>query len=391
MESTEEIIKNNIAKMIIEEQKAAAAGFTTEEQKLVEWFDNHSDNKLAKRVEENMPCPLLHDKSGNGMFSTGDFCAIKSQVGHGKTQACALVAISALGFGSDFGLKATQDDCGVWYIDTEMNGARTLKFRDRVLTMTRNSKNFHCTNLNDCSADEMELDEQKFRQTLHLVIKRLRINNPDQSMIFIIDTLTKFVEDPNDLKECKKFIQDLARWASQYRVCIVSTIHENENSAGGKMTGHLGSYVMRYAREVYRPKYDKETGVFTMSNRTGNGGTKYTDGPGVEDVSWRIQNDVFVPAEPSKKGDKQSSNNVTWKDLWRPRFEKVFGRDEVLNYTELSIRLANTKDETEKPYCRSTDSAKPQIKHATAEGILCKITYPNVKQGYKLVKDGEVG
>lgn len=391
MERQKEIIENDIMKQLTEEQKTAAAGFTTEEQKLVEWFDNHSDDKLAKRVEENKPCPLLRDKSGNYMFSTGDFCAIKSQVGHGKTQACALIAISALGFGSDFGLEATQDNCGVWYIDTEMNGARTLKFRDRVLTMTCNSKNFHCTNLNDCSADEMELDAQTLRQTLNLVIKRLRINNPDQPMMFTIDTLTKFVEDPNDLKECKKFIQDLAHWASQYRVCIVSAIHENENSVGGKMTGHLGSYVMRHAREVYRPKYDKETGVFTMSNRTGYCGTKCTDGPGVEDVSWRIQDDVFVPAEPSKRGDKQSSNDVTWKDLWRPRFEEVFGRDEILTYTELSTHLVNTKDETGKPYCSSKDSAKPQIKRATDEGILCKITYPTVKQGYKLVKDGEVG
>lgn len=270
-----------------------------------DYFIQHSDAALHEYALQHPPRPVIRNHVGQGMLHCGDIVCIKAQVGQGKTQACSILAAAALGGAHSLGLDAT-GDCDVLYFDTEMSMTLTDALQQRVSKMCNGSKNLHVCNVNDGEMDaRVKADFVKFIIT-DTIASRATTSRPiDTPLLVFVDGVAELVEDTNDIYECKHFASAWTSFAAAFPVVIVFVIHENQGQDNGKMTGHLGSYLMKKAREVYRVKRQGRSAVFTLSNSSSD--CKYTYGSGLPDFSWQLDENG-MPTSANSLVEEQTLN-----------------------------------------------------------------------------------
>lgn len=296
---------------IVREQKDRQAGLNIEdenEQKCLDFVFKNSGRQLRLEAQQNPKLPLIRNFAGQGMLHLGDLHFIKSQPGNGKTQACSLLAVAALGGGDVFGLMGQEADAYVYYFDTEMAPPNTVAFEDRVRAMLGKARRaeaaerFTAINFVKSTMDDGTLITAKLRwEIVEIWMKYHERQHAAAPALIILDGVAQFFDDINDQVESCTFYNHLASFCATHRATVLCVLHENQGSLNGKMRGHAGSIGLQMAREVYGVK---RTGkVFTLFNPGSSQGCKYTYGASLPNISWSIAPDnTLLPAEkPSKK------------------------------------------------------------------------------------------
>lgn len=82
----------------------------------------------------------------------------------------------------------------------------------------------------------------------------------------VIDGVADLVDSVNDEAACKKVVDDLKKWASQYNCAIICVIHENKGSS--TIRGHLGTILqIKAATVITVEKLDEENPVSAVKPR----------------------------------------------------------------------------------------------------------------------------
>lgn len=290
------------------EQKDLQAGFNVDKQKLLDFLHKNSGSQLRLEAQLNPKLPLIRNFAGQGMLHLGDIDFIKSQPGNGKTQACSLLAVAALGGGDVFGLVGQVADVHVYYFDTEMAQPNTVAFEDRVRAMLAKAQRkeaaerFTAINFVKGALDDGTAITAKLRWEMVETLMELHARKyASAPALIILDGIAQFFENINDLTESCAFYNHLASFCAMHRVTVLCVLHENQGSLNGKMRGHAGSIGLQMAREVYGVKRSGK--VFTLFNPGSSQGCKYTYGASLPSISWSIAPDsTLLPAEkPTKK------------------------------------------------------------------------------------------
>lgn len=354
--------------------------FPFSEREITDYLEQHSNESLVEYAKNNPLRPNLFSSDGQGMFMTSTITAIKSQAGQGKTKSCCLLAGSMLGGGHDFGLDYAPGKVIVRMFDTEMPEQLTADIYKSVNHMApmpcHDASLFFVTNLVNTTYVGMEnkvvrefwCPQKKESFILNTIIQDCAmIFGTDHRLVYFIDGVAQLVDDPNDMEECKEFSERWIRFVSDKPICVCFIIHENQGkqNENGKMTGHLGSYIMKQAREVYRTARPNHGDIFTITNNSDD--CKYTYGARLPDVNFSIDsNGFFIPADsPASAANerKAATRRGTLEENFKSAFE--FCNASVLSYTSLKMAYTTISKSSERTATRA-------IKEAWALGILAQ-------------------
>lgn len=223
---------------------------------------------------------------GIGFAPLGGIQSVTGQAGNGKTMMIAqfIAAILEGEFGQlRYNLKETRPTPKVLYIDTEMEEANTIAFKNRVLTISNRVvgeeyDDFIVVLLRDVSSEQKGIPSAVERW--RLVLKAIYEFRPT---VAFIDGLLDVVADFNDNVLCQETIYKCMQVASHYGISLWCLIHQNPGS--DKMVGHLGSFIERKCTDIFSVKKEKDeyTGdvSFTVSQ-------KKTRGRDIEDWKFRV-------------------------------------------------------------------------------------------------------
>jgi hypothetical protein len=117
------------------------------------------------------------------------------------------------------------------------------------------------------------LSSQERREALFSKAYHLAKQGPMR--FIILDGVADFVDDVNDQRECKPFVDRLFKMCDELDCVIACTIHTNpaiKQSDQAKATGWLGTILANKATNVFLLMKDNDTEVTTITTRAGRHG-----------------------------------------------------------------------------------------------------------------------
>jgi hypothetical protein len=206
---------------------------------------------VGRRVginEELDPYSDVITFKGKSFLSIGNVSAIVAPPGSGKSNVMDAIAAVAINPNCDgLGFKVNTYGKKVFHADTERSKNDARKGAKRTaarVDITRYPELVEDGNFLKGYYFEM------FKEVPDTIIRRKKVHRAIMSgeyKVILLDGLTDFMEDPNDLKEAQKVLSWLGAMASKYEVAILVTIHDNPktNGAKGAPRGHIGSELHR--------------------------------------------------------------------------------------------------------------------------------------------------
>lgn len=303
----------------------------------------HSNLELGEYAKAHPLCPNILSSDGQGMFYTNSITAIKSQVGQGKSKSVRLLSAAALGGAHELGLDAAPGKVVIRIFDTEMPWglvADTYKVVDRMAPIPRKDNSYFGVTTFMPRDDEKPMTPlEKETMIMNIIIRDCtEMFGTDTRLLYFVDGVAQLVDDPNDMDECKPFVERWLSFVSSKPVCVCFIIHENQGKQGesGKMTGHLGSYIMKQAGEVYRTA--RKGDIFTISNNSDD--CKYRYGARLPDVNFSIQgtfeNETYVAADSPRDVRQENKEIAKYQSLSKNLREAFkFCNSDELSRTQL--------------------------------------------------------
>ena len=137
-------------------------------------------------------------------------------------------------------------------VDTEQSNYdfyRQNKFLKKLIKKNKNPPNFLAYLFR-------QYDPEVTIQAIFEIIEK------ERPKILFIDNLTELCNDPNNIIESKKLIQNLKTITAKYNIGIVCLLHLGK---GNNFTlGNLGSYADRASQSVLKVTIDKDTDITTL-------------------------------------------------------------------------------------------------------------------------------
>ena len=309
--------------------------------------------RLASRIisitKDYPEIDFLLEKEGVGCISAGDIVVLKGKAKAGKTTAI-ICLISALLKGEYLGFKAVKNDAKVMFVDTEQNPVNTSIMAKKV----------HC--LCGFASDH---DHPRFRvfnfrsddpsERCRLLNEAVKFFTPD---LLIIDGAKDLIEgsDINDPKSSGKSIQLLMTLTKNYRLAILTTLHENKGDAN--LRGHVGTELLNKCSECWQVRKNEE--IFETEQ------TECRNEPAAG-FSFTFNNEKLpVQAEHTPKKSPTELVDQRIKE----NFMLCLPQGTYIRYSDLRNRYMSTAG------CSGT-SADNHIKRAFNKGWLKKDLYGN--------------
>lgn len=335
------------------------------EDEVSKFLNSHSNLELGEYAKAHPLCPNILSSDGQGMFFTNSICAIKSQVGQGKSKSVRLLSAAALGGAHDLGLDAAPGKVVVRIFDTEMPWglvSDTYKIVDRMAPIPRKDDSyFGVTTFMPRDGERPMTPLEKESMIMSIITADCTaMFGSDTRLLYFVDGVAQLVDDPNDMDECKPFVERWLAFVSSKPVCVCFIIHENQGKQGesGKMTGHLGSYIMKQAGEVYRTA--RQGDIFTISNSSAD--CKYRYGAKLPDVNFSIQgsfeDEVYVSAD-SPQAAANEKKAATRRGLLESNFKNAFAfcNTSLLTYTRLKTAYTAVTKSSDRTSTRAIKDA----------------------------------
>ena len=210
--------------------------------------DNISEGLKARIIDlstETSGIEFLFKKDGTGCIPVGDIVVVKGKQKAGKSTLIACWA-TALLKGEYMGFTAMKKDCKVIYVDTEQNPANTNILVKKVHSLCcfpvhQNHTQFTAINLRG----DTPMERIKF---VYEAVKKLK---PD---LLILDGAKDLINggDINDSKSSSEIVQSLMTLTKNYRLSIVTVLHENKNDTN--LRGHIGTELLNKCSECWQVK-----------------------------------------------------------------------------------------------------------------------------------------
>lgn len=356
-------------------RKLCPDDFEFDDNQLGEITDFNSNDALVEYTKKHPKQPCLLASDGQGMLMTSSIAAIKSQPGQGKTKACCLLAAGALGGAHEFGLDPVQDKVIVRYFDTELPKQMTCESYNIIKHLApmpcHDASLLFMTNLVSVILGTKKDSSEEFFDTpwppqkiekfiMSMAVRDCAITyGTGARLLYIVDGVAQLVDDPNDMQECKQFTERWCHFVNDKPVCVLFVIHENIGKANenGKMIGHLGSFIQKQAREVYRTARPGHGDIFTITNNSDD--CKYSFGARLPEVDFSIDKDGFlVPAEsPTSVANEKKA--ATRRGILEDNFKSAFTfcHSSRLNYTSLKTAYSAVSKSSERTASRAIKDA----------------------------------
>lgn len=281
------------------------------------WFDTDISGTLLDVTKERVKPNFLLSSNGIPFAELGDIMCITGQAGNGKTALLSLFmgAVLTGQIGRiRYELSANTPKPRIIYIDTEQGERHTMRISDRISAMAgwnkyQPSGQFEARRLRNITATE-----ERWRTILQIVYEAS--TQEIKPIIVVIDNLQDTIDNPNDLEKCKSHIYKCMALATHYEVSLWLVIHQNPNAdlkgnVYAKMMGHLGSYAVMKATNVWCCQKDKEafppcfTATQTKARDKDVMAIKFNI---VDDPTYKI--DIPVPIETPKPDTPKDPEQV---------------------------------------------------------------------------------
>lgn len=267
--------------------------------KIIQAEDDPNLIDLSKRY----PLPEFTFKIGGiGTIPLGDIFAIKAKSKHGKSFLASIFAASALGC-EDFGGSLIEGNAPnrVLYFDTEQNERNTAAIARRVHRLIGQSTSLNAYQLFEAhNMREMKIEE-RLLYIQSILIKCFCDHRPRPTII-IIDGIADLIVDFNDIPSSQQLIQDMMSLSSTFNIAIGCILHTNKAKADNNMKGHLGTFLVQKASDVFEVVKKDET--FYVEE------TECRNRP-ISDFAFEIEDDgkgVVFPVLASGSKEKDNGN-----------------------------------------------------------------------------------
>lgn len=204
----------------------------------------------------------LLDVGGVGIFKTKNLHAVTAVAGQGKTQFLKLISGAFLNPQGVGYIRPTAAGQKVLYIDTEQELSDIKSFCRAVRTLAPETFSKHTFEMHSM----INHDTRARRARYVNLVKR---SNAD---LVIIDGVTDFMQNTNDIEETTSLRDELKILANQCNCAIVLVIHQNEsseNDKASKMRGAVGSELARKVSNSFYVSNIMQDGVkvFKVENK----------------------------------------------------------------------------------------------------------------------------
>ena len=189
--------------------------------------------------------------------------------------------------------------------------------------------------------------------------------------ILVLDGVTDFISDVNNLSESQDFLARLNSYMSSYNFAVIATIHKNSNDDNGKARGHIGSELLRKSGSVFQLAKTQNTHQFfddteqeqvrTLSNDFRHGKNRFGKDNLSTYFAWNDKERMFTSCEVSDVAPKTAS----YQQKLITALNTIFDKEINIGYSDLLTEYVKLTGKAE-------SSAKRHISEATKKEILIK-------------------
>jgi hypothetical protein len=173
----------------------------------------------------------------------------------------------------------------------------------------------------------------------------------------LIDGIGDLCADPNDPGESFALVHELHALAIAHECTIVTVLHENPGSEGGKTRGHLGSQLERKAETNLRLAKDKEGVTTIWAERARHCYLPRESGPC---FAWSDEKRMHISVGTA--GEVKRAAN---RGRMESEADSAFGGESAVTYSDLVTAIMDALNVMDR-------AAKNRIKTWLAEGIIRK-------------------
>jgi len=216
-------------------QNAIKRLYESEPSSDIKWINGNSVKTSESDIVHFMEKPFV---------SSGNIATIIAPPGTGKSNVCDVICSAAVRDDIDtLGFDVNPYGKKVLYLDTERSHNDSIKGWSRMQQRVgethhrRLEERVNMGRLKEASIDERVM-------TLENLVAS------GEYKLIVLDMVTDFVNNDNDMEETGEFVTLLTRLASKYDVGIIATIHDNPTNGKEKATGVIGSRLMKKSETV---------------------------------------------------------------------------------------------------------------------------------------------
>lgn len=263
-----------------------------------EWMD-------LNVAERNL---TLVSKSGMHLITRGSTNAIMGIKGVNKSRLGQSIAAALIGnqFNKLELKKEINKPVVLCWVDTELNKEEFLTAKKRIMRLAGISEHDYNSFL------PISLIAYSFETRLsylNQIIEMVPEDFPDHHVVFLIDTISDFVRNYNDLEASGDLVQLLKTTTNKHDCTIITVIHEVYSAgAGSKAKGHLGSELERAISTQLRiSRHYSFFKVEDLKNRNGKRLDRFFIDYCDETEGLKLVDEIYekkVNGRPSSVGDE---------------------------------------------------------------------------------------
>lgn len=210
-----------------------------------EWVSIDNSDLYLSGDEPYQEPKFVLSRNGIKFAPRGDIHAVTGVAGSGKTWFLDQLMAAVLGGecgGLRYELSEEIPDPVVLYIDTEQAHDQTVLTMHRVLSLIGWPVGTRHPRFKVLALREVPEAQERWRRVLKAIYEV-------RPTVCFLDGTLDLIDDFNDNEKCSRLVYKAMQCASHYGISIWCLAHENP--FGGKMTGHLGSVLLRKVSDVF--------------------------------------------------------------------------------------------------------------------------------------------
>jgi hypothetical protein len=303
----------------------------------------------------------------------GNILTVISGEGFGKSRLMSTIISSRYSDCDSFGFNLRLPDNElIIHIDTEQERNEVFNSMQRIEKRTGNPQNLK----NGSKIRNYIL--QSFVTIPTILEKRNWLFNTIEKYntnigVLILDGLTDFISDVNNLSESQDLLARLNSYMSSYNFAIITTIHKNSNDDNGKARGHIGSELLRKSGAVLQLAKTQNTHQFfddleheqvrTLTNDFRHGKNRFGSDKLSSYFAWNGKERMFTSCDISGVAQKTASYQQKMQNTFYQTFEVL--KSDSAGYSDLLTKYVQISGKAE-------STAKRHITDATKKEILIK-------------------
>ena len=319
---------------------------------------------------------------GETILRSGNILTVISGEGFGKSRLMSTIVSSRYSDCDTFNFNLHIEENGlILHIDTEQERNEVHKGMQRILKRSKSEKIINDNKIRNYILQSFVTIPtiDKKREWLFNLIEK----HEQKISLLILDGLTDFVSDVNNLQESQDFLSRLTSYMNSYNFAIIATIHKNSNDDNGKARGHIGSELLRKSGSVLQLAKTQNTHQFfddlepeqvrTLTNDFRHGKNRFGSDRLSSYFAWNDKLKMFSSCELEEVAQKTVTYSQKMETAIYTTFDSL-GVD-MAGYSDLLTKYVEIAGKAE-------STAKRHIKDALKKEILIKS-----KNGLYSIKD----